>query len=258
MGLGPRDVPTIWSRRRTRCRLLPGFNGKFQTHRPGYSNQRGQARIAVGGQCPVKALALDARSLGHLGNAAPGFSHPAQSYQEHARFVLVFQRCSPGTRRQSPDSRVALSAVLMDCASAIVTEILWLPRASGVQQRLVGHDGYDPLSVRRLLTRPALAPARACCPIIISRPPRMEIQQGMHRNSSFYHIPAITLVADHSDFSTPTPVLNSNSEYLGNAAGCRGRKGSQYMSAANRRERGEIASIRQRFTPGLRHEPGND
>lgn len=29
-----------------------------------------------------------------LGNATPGFSHPAQSYQEHARLFLVFQRCS--------------------------------------------------------------------------------------------------------------------------------------------------------------------
>ena len=77
-----------------RRRLLPGFNCKFQTQRLGYGNQGGQARIAAGRQCTVEALALDARSLGHFCNTAPGFSHPAQGYQEHAGFVLVFQRCS--------------------------------------------------------------------------------------------------------------------------------------------------------------------
>jgi hypothetical protein len=74
------------------ARLLPGLNGKFQTHCLGNGNQCGQARIAVRRQCSVKALTLDTSGLGHLGNTTPGFSYPAQGYQEHPRLLRVLQR----------------------------------------------------------------------------------------------------------------------------------------------------------------------
>src|SRR5271166_212549 len=74
------------------ARLLPGLNGKFQTHCLGNGNQCGQARIAVCRQCSVQALTLDTSGLGHLGNTTPGFSYPAQGYQEHPWLFRVLQR----------------------------------------------------------------------------------------------------------------------------------------------------------------------
>src|SRR5271165_3450301 len=74
------------------ARLLPSLNGKFQAHCPRNSNQCGQARIAVRRQCSVQALSLDTSGLGHLGNTTPGFSYPAQGYQEHTRLFRVLQR----------------------------------------------------------------------------------------------------------------------------------------------------------------------
>src|SRR5271157_1040787 len=75
-------------------RILPGLNGKFQTHCLRNSNQCGQARIAVRRQCSVQALTLDTSGLGHLGNTTPGFSYTAQGYQEHPRLFRVLQRRS--------------------------------------------------------------------------------------------------------------------------------------------------------------------
>jgi len=45
------------------------------------------------------------------------------------------------------------------------------------------------------------ASERVCCPIMISMPPRLAIQQSMARtSSSFYHASATTPPANYSDF----------------------------------------------------------
>jgi len=77
---------------------------------------------------------------------------------------------------------------------------------------IIGVD-YHPSFQQIAWMDTASAFERACCPIMISSPPRMVIQQSMARNPSLYHAPDSIRWAIHSNFFiTPSAVEPPRSE----------------------------------------------
>jgi len=64
---------------------------KLQSHCLGHGNQCREPRVSSRRQRTIKALALNAGSLGHFGNATSGLRNAAQRDQQHGGLFGVFQ-----------------------------------------------------------------------------------------------------------------------------------------------------------------------
>src|SRR5258708_27571595 len=78
---------------------------------------------------------------------------------------------------------------------------LWTPVLRGSSLHLVPKTGFGRRKSTVATQRKTPSKGgRSCCPIMMSTPPRMVIQQNMERIASFYHASASIQPANHSDF----------------------------------------------------------
>jgi hypothetical protein len=94
----------------TRSENLCGFDCELQSYCLGHGNEGGKPGVSANRQRALHSLALNARCLGYLGEAASGFGDATQGDQEHARLVVsssnAARRYSAANSRLSRSSRI--------------------------------------------------------------------------------------------------------------------------------------------------------